>query len=150
MAGSTRRKIAMFIFGTLAILMLCGAWFACWIGVPNLFPNWVVVHSPWMDPVIRACAAGDAGDEHIGMSRLASFGPAAVPNILPYLKHFDPTMRRVAATALGNIHDARGIDPLIDLVDDPDRTVRSAALRSVYRLSPSPQQRERMRQVQSH
>lgn len=140
----------MVLLGTFAILILVGVGFACWIGAPRLFPTWVVVHSPWVDPVIRACGAGDVGDEHVGMSRLAEFGPPAVPIILPYLKHSDPALRRIAATALGNIHDARGIDPLIDLLDDPDRTLRSAAIRSLNRLGPTPRQRERMRQMQSH
>ena len=81
------------------------------------------------------------------MSRLAQFDTDAVQTILPYLKYPNPNLRRVAAVALGNIHDARGIDALIDVLHDPDNSVRSAAIRSINRLGPSARQRVRMQQM---
>lgn len=87
---SSRRITKVVLFGARALLLVLGAWFARWMIVPSLLPGWVVVHSPVIDPVLRASALGDAGDEHVGVSRLAEFGPDAVPIIIPYLKHPDP------------------------------------------------------------
>lgn len=112
--------------GTAAILMALSVGVTFWIWLPTAFPSWVVLHSPWIDPVVRASAAGDADTEHVGMSRLAQFGQSAVPIVLPYLKNSNPNLRRVAAAALGNIHDDRSIEALMDALDDPDTAVRAA------------------------
>ncbi|MDD1706781.1 MAG: HEAT repeat domain-containing protein [Methanoregulaceae archaeon] len=80
------------------------------------------------DALMRALG----GDQYSGIrwkaaEALARIGPPAVPRLIQALGHPDEDVRWKAAITLGEIGDPRGIVPLIGLLSDQDRFVRSRA-----------------------
>jgi len=72
------------------------------------------------------------GDQYSGIrwkaaEALAKIGEPAVPSLIAALDHPDEGVRWKAAITLGEIGDQRGIIPLIGLLSDKDRFVRSRA-----------------------
>lgn len=72
------------------------------------------------------------GDQYSGIrwkaaEALARIGPPAVPRLIMALENPDEDVRWKAAITLGEIGDPRGIVPLIGLLSDQDRFVRSRA-----------------------
>jgi HEAT repeat protein len=72
------------------------------------------------------------GDQYSGIrwkaaEALARIGPPAVPKLIMALENPDEDVRWKAAITLGEIGDPRGIVPLIGLLSDQDRFVRSRA-----------------------
>jgi HEAT repeat protein len=77
------------------------------------------------------------GDHYSGIrwkaaEALAKIGSPAVPSLIRALDHPDEDIRWKAAVTLGEIGDPRCIEPLIGLLSDTDRFVRS---RAAYALS---------------
>jgi hypothetical protein len=72
------------------------------------------------------------GDKYSGIrwkaaEALVKIGEPAVPSLIAALTHSDEGVRWKAAVTLGEIGDQRGIIPLIGLLSDTDRFVRSRA-----------------------
>jgi HEAT repeat protein len=61
-------------------------------------------------------------------------GTEAIPNILPFLDHENPMIRRLAVETLGEITDPRSIDYLLAKLDDPDVASQQAAVNSISAL----------------
>jgi HEAT repeat protein len=66
---------------------------------------------------------------------LIRFGPKAVDTLIAALKYSDARARQLAATALGEIRDARAVEPLALVAQaDDDYAVRTAAVTSLGQL----------------
>jgi HEAT repeat protein len=61
-------------------------------------------------------------------------GTEAIPNILPFLDHENPMIRRLAIETLGEITDPRSIDYLLAKLDDSDVASQQAAVNSISAL----------------
>jgi len=74
--------------------------------------------------------------------------PEAVPFLIQKLHDLSPTVRRMAAKALGKIGDPRGINPLLAVLRDTNEklSVRCAAAQALGRMR-SPQALEALAQV---
>jgi HEAT repeat protein len=85
------------------------------------------------DPAaIDALILALTGDKYSGIrwkaaEALGKIGEPAVPSLIAALTHPDEGVRWKAAITLGEIGDQRGIIPLIGLLSDTDRFVRSRA-----------------------
>jgi hypothetical protein len=65
---------------------------------------------------------------------LTRIGPAAVESLLPALKDSDSGVRRAAAKALGDIGDARAVQPLREAANDEEQSVRKAAAKALAQI----------------
>ena len=79
-----------------------------------------------------ALMAALTGDQYSGIrwkaaEALGKIGAPAVPALVGALKNPDEDIRWKAAIVLGEIGDARAVGPLVDLLGDQDRFVRSRA-----------------------
>jgi HEAT repeat protein len=79
------------------------------------------------------------GDQYSGIrwkaaEALGKIGKPAVPALIAVLDHPDEGVRWKAAITLGEIGDERGIAPLIGLLSDRDRFVRSRAAFALARI----------------
>jgi HEAT repeat protein len=89
------------------------------------------------DPAATEALMGAlTGDQYSGIrwkaaEALGKIGAPAVPALIGALKNPDEDIRWKAAIVLGEIGDARAIGPLVDLLGDEDRFVRS---RTAYAL----------------
>lgn len=85
------------------------------------------------DPAaIDALMGALTGDQYSGIrwkaaEALGKIGAPAVPALIGALKNPDEDIRWKAAIVLGEIGDARAVGPLVDLLVDEDRFVRSRA-----------------------
>ncbi len=85
------------------------------------------------DPAATEALMGAlTGDQYSGIrwkaaEALGKIGPPAVPALIGALKNPDEDIRWKAAIVLGEIGDARAVGPLVDLLVDEDRFVRSRA-----------------------
>lgn len=66
---------------------------------------------------------------------LVEIGTPAVEHLITALTNSDNNVRREAARALGRIHDARAIEPLIAVLNDRDDNVAGAAAEALSVLS---------------
>ena len=81
------------------------------------------------DPVKRDAAA----------ARLAVIGTRAVRQLLEHLALAEPAVRVVLLRALEAIPDARSVEPVLEAFDNPDASVRQAAIRASRGLLALPQ-----------
>ncbi|HEY8711564.1 MAG TPA: HEAT repeat domain-containing protein, partial [Thermoanaerobaculia bacterium] len=58
----------------------------------------------------------------------------AIPNIIPFLDHDNPMIRRMAIETLGQIPDRSAVDFLLAKLDDPDVPSQQAAMSSITAL----------------
>lgn len=58
----------------------------------------------------------------------------ALPNVLPFLDHHNPMIRRLAIETLGEIPDASTVDYLLAKLDDEDIASQQAAMNSIAAL----------------
>lgn len=65
---------------------------------------------------------------------LASLGKPAVPLLIDELRRPDSLSRRQAAVALGDIGDARAVEPLIVLLKDPNALIRRHAVKALGKI----------------
>lgn len=78
----------------------------------------------------------EAGERWAAIDALLSKkDPRVVPYLVPTLKDEDPFIRRLTAMGLGKLDDKRAIWPLFDAMSDSESIVRSAAYRSLVKLT---------------
>ena len=87
-------------------------------------------------------SSSDAFAARRAAQALGKMGPraqAGIPVLVTALRHEDPLVRMHAATALGTIKvsDATAVSALRGLLEDPDRSVRSAASSALEKLNPN-------------
>jgi HEAT repeat protein len=105
-----------------------------------------------LEALCRAAAAGDlplvdeAELSHLLVQEIACrHAPELVAPLLHYLGDPEARMRRLACEALGQLGDARAIQPLLGLAQDPDCDVRITVDQALDRLGyvpPPPPDRE--------
>ncbi|MHB0939456.1 MAG: HEAT repeat domain-containing protein [Armatimonadota bacterium] len=78
--------------------------------------------------LLVAMHSADNGMRAKAIEALATFGPAAVPPLLEALQDKNPSIRRAAARALGNIGDSSAVEALLQLAKERDRQVRESAI----------------------
>jgi HEAT repeat protein len=85
--------------------------------------------NPSAVPALMGALTGDqySGIRWKAAEALAKIGTPAVPSLLAVLDHPDEDIRWKAAVTLGEIGDTRAISPLVELLGDKDRFVRSRA-----------------------
>ena len=97
--------------------------------------------APAVPALVEAYKDEDHAVRQAVQAAFGDIGQAAVPRLLPLLAGKDPTTRERAAGAL-DVVSAKGegvADALLDLLDDQDRSVRSAAMKAL-RHSIGPEQ----------
>ena len=67
------------------------------------------------------------GNSLVVVGDLMNLGPPAVPELIRALRDRDDSVRSTAASALGWLGDARGLEPLIAALKDESAGVRSTA-----------------------
>lgn len=84
-----------------------------------------VLLSSYLGGGYRSSDATTPGEE--AAQALAKIGHAAAESLIQGLKDPNPTVRRLAAKALGQLGDLKSIPVLLKLLEDGDRQVRAAA-----------------------
>ncbi len=84
-----------------------------------------VLLSSYLGGGYRSSDATTPGEE--AAQALAKIGHAAAAELIQALKDPNPTVRRLAAKALGQLGDLKSIPILLKLLEDSDRQVRAAA-----------------------
>lgn len=79
------------------LLVVQAALVVCWWKLPAWAPEWVIAHSPWPEPALRALRQGQGlGREMREMSsRLLEFGPSIGPELLRQYGKGDAINRRM-------------------------------------------------------
>jgi HEAT repeat protein len=96
------------------------------------------LRDPSAIPTLIGALTGDqySGIRWKAVEALTKIGSDSVPSLVEVLKNPDPDIRWKAAVALGEIGDHRGISPLVDLLGDSDRFVRSRAAYALVHIGP--------------
>lgn len=109
--------LALIIAGTCVGLM--GAFILLWFKLPVWAPVWVVEHSPWVDPIMRAVEWSGSGGRMVpsvrdpAILRLSARGVSVVPSMVGWLEHGSSEPVQVAASVLGGFKDDRFCSPLV-------------------------------------
>jgi hypothetical protein len=91
------------------------------------------------DALARALFDSDRLVRTLAAMRLDSvFTDAAIPGWIALLEDDDPSLRERAAISLGVIGDPRAIDPLTDLLKDPEIPVRRQVVTAVATIASGP------------
>ena len=109
--------------------LLLTAALVLWTWLPGWAPYWVVQHSPWVEPVVRADVYGGYGGSML-LLRMDEWRDSGVPGLIDCLVHRDARVRRCAADAIGTFTFSRPSQygTLATALDDPDEYVRRAAI----------------------
>lgn len=116
--------LALIIAGTCVVLM--GAFILLWFKLPAWKPEWVVEHSPFLDPLLSASVYGD--DER-ARERIVAWGPGLVPALVARLDDPRAPVRALLAECLGRAKDACAVDALVAQAtgDSDDEAAEAAA-----------------------
>jgi HEAT repeat protein len=133
----SRRLLGLWLtVGAGALVLLGGGALGAWILAPRWQPDWVLAHSPWVEPLLRAETARHSTDVPSWefRSRICDLGEDAFPGLRRGLAHHDPHVRTAAVGGLQSLFENGDADPasreaLRGLVlHDPDAAVRRLAL----------------------
>ncbi|HYE08303.1 MAG TPA: HEAT repeat domain-containing protein [Planctomycetota bacterium] len=123
-ATSSRRSWlmpALASAGVVALLVVAVA--VLWTFLPRWAPVWVVRHSPWYGPMVRAQAEDGTGG--VFHDRVTAAAPARImPSLAAALADEDRRMRLVAVAACQVIRDGAAVDLLLRALRDTDDEVR--------------------------
>ena len=88
------------------------------------------------EPVERALAQliGTPGAQSELLEAIVRFGAPMADRLIEQLRSDDVDTRRIAATALGRIGDARAVEPLVALLDEDDRELLVVAAGALARI----------------
>ncbi|MDD1674258.1 MAG: HEAT repeat domain-containing protein [Methanomicrobiales archaeon] len=84
-----------------------------------------------IEPLVHALADSDPFVRTRAAHALSRFGDAAIQPVLTAMKSTDPVLRTGAVMALGEMGGESAVDALIMAFDDPDPSVRQAAVSAV-------------------
>ena len=75
-------------------MVLAGAFALAWVKLPEWQPEWVIKHSPWADPAVRAMIAYDVRDyQYSARERIMEWGPAIGSVLRRYYESGSPYVR---------------------------------------------------------
>jgi hypothetical protein len=116
----SRRLQFWVVIVALVVCALAGVFVLLWFKLPTWAPAWVVEHSPWVDPIVRADQAKDrlswsakSKIRKSAVERLQGRGVAIIPLMIGYLEHESLVVRDLAAETLQNFTDERVARALI-------------------------------------
>jgi len=115
----SRRLPLWVIIAAPTACVLTGVFVLLWFKLPTWAPEWVVEHSPWVDPIVRAVEE-DEDQMADAVAVIAHGGAARIPAMRAYLTHPTLVVRRVAARVLGEFRDPVATEALLIGLDDPD------------------------------
>jgi len=110
-----------------AVLML--AVFSFWMFGPSLFPNFVLRHSPWLDPYVRAMAK-----LQMEAAPFSGRSLSEREQLTKCLKSNSPDVRNAAVILIGELALPLDVQSLLDISQDSDPRVRTAALTIISSL----------------
>ena len=104
-APSRRRYGVLLIWCGGVAMVLAGAFTLAWVKLPEWQPYWVIEHSPWADPAVRAMIAGNLSDyRHARRAneRIMAWGPAIGPQLRRQYEAGSPDVRGQVLVLAGN------------------------------------------------
>ncbi len=133
----SRRLPFWVMFIALVISALAGVFVLLWFKLPTWAPEWVVEHSPWVDPIVRAVEAapkhqrrGVTSVVEEALLRIESMGEAARPDLLQALDSESRTTRAFVLHTLSSTVDEQLIVPLVQLLMLEARALEAEASKS--------------------
>ena len=102
---------ALWAVGCACVLLLIAV--ILWVWLPRWAPSWVMNHSPWLDPTLRAMAIAVEREPEFSMAlmdegysqRVRDWGSAKLPTLLDRLEDPSPWMRLAALRVMVEIAD---------------------------------------------
>lgn len=98
----------------LVVCALAGVFVLLWFKLPTWAPAWVIEHSPWVDPIVRADLAKERLDwsakskiRKSAVQRMQGRGVAIIPQMIGYLEHESLVVRDLAVETLQSFTDER-------------------------------------------
>lgn len=106
----------------LSFCALAGVFVLLWFKLPTWAPEWVVEHSPWVDPIVRAVKSPN-GVQLVerASEALIARGPTVVPLLVSWARQDDFPERELAAAAFARVRDDRFIEPMTMAIIGWDR-----------------------------
>jgi HEAT repeat protein len=121
----------------LVFCALAGVFVLLWFKLPTWAPAWVVEHSPWVDPIVRAVEDAQKNPRRGASSvmgeallRIESMGEAARPGLLQALGSESRTTRTFVLHTLSSTVDEQLIVPLVQLLLLEARELEAEARKS--------------------
>jgi hypothetical protein len=129
-----------FLIAAIALTSITVLGMSTWYILPRFAPLFVIDHSPWVEPVLRAdiFARERIPGYHRNplWGRIEDWGGDCIPGLLSCLKSSDARIRQRAADCFeGIIADERAIGPLQAALFDHDAQVRSTAFNALTKQS---------------
>lgn len=101
----------------LVVSVFAGVFVLLWLKLPSWAPEWVVDHSPWADPIVRAVEEhGTTATRRNAALRLAGMGERAVPRLVLVITHEDQGVQEIAAEVFSRLKDDRAIVPMLEQI----------------------------------
>lgn len=127
------RRLPFWAMVVALVISALGCVFALlWVKLPTWAPAWVVEHSPWVDPIVRAVDRDMPRDLLVSRAkqRLISWGKAAIPGLISAFESDSRRTRRLAISVLLGVEDERLIKPLLRLLIRETRDLEQEARES--------------------
>ncbi|MBA3938760.1 MAG: HEAT repeat domain-containing protein, partial [Planctomycetes bacterium] len=128
-----RLPIGWLIAAATVLASLLGTATLLWHRLPSWAPEWVELHSTWLEPILRAAAARAEYDDLLA-ARLHDWPVPPGPQLTRALDHPDPRVRWIAAQSLGHFPDPAALGPLLRNLQEPDLNLRDAAANAVLAI----------------
>jgi hypothetical protein len=96
---SSRALRLWFCWGVISLSLLGGCWLLLWYKLPHWAPAFVIEHSPWIEPAIRAQVAGDFHPNTLE-SYFKRWESNAAPDLIALMRDDDEKIRQSACHAL--------------------------------------------------
>lgn len=107
MASHVVRNV-LIVTGVVLLLMQV-ALVVCWLKLPEWAPEWVIAHSPWPEPALRA-VRHDPGLHRDIHDRLVGYGPAIGPALLRQYNHSVTADRRILLLLATDLAGMEGME----------------------------------------
>jgi len=118
----SRRLPLWVIIAAPTACVLTGVFVLLWFKLPTWAPEWVVEHSPWVDPIVRAVEA-DHRQNSTAVMVLAKMRPYVTWKMAGYLGNGHQESRPFAAQCLRSSIDPEAFDALLSFINDGDSRI---------------------------
>jgi hypothetical protein len=134
-----RKLISLAIHLVAAMFLIVIVGYTLWLYLPIYYPMFVLKHSPWIDPYVRAIIRDRDAPEmphypQITVEKLRSKFPEPVVGLVNMLGSSDPKVCSRAAALLCDVGDSRAIPALSKLVSNSDPSVRACAISALIAI----------------
>ncbi len=109
---SSRRLPLWVIIAAPTACVLPGVFVLLWFKLPTWAPAWVVEHSPWVDPIVRAVNE-EEGSAHLERASelLIARGPAVIPHLIPWVQRNEYWGQKLVGSVFSHLQDDRIVEP---------------------------------------